>query len=524
MSSDEIPEWLVDMAEPEPEPAGKPPARPKPGSKPRPAATNRPLTSLQLAILAALGLVLCAILAGIGGLVYVYRPLLFGPAPRPVAVASPLPVGDAPPTATPAPTATFTPIPTFALPEPEATPEPSPTATYAVAPAFINKDKIQEISVFVEKWRQLSLPEPLPIEFLTRSQLHDRFAEQAYDQATLEAIQTQQEFYRALGLIEPGVDLAEAALSGQTDSLLGYYTPQEKVMYIIAESVNMFAEEEMTFAHEYVHALQDHHFDLDAFLDENQSADAQLAARSLPEGDARLVQDLFTQENITQDQIDYTVYRYLFREHPQLEGVSPALGIFTYFPYTAGEYFVVYLFVEGNFSWDKVNQAYHNPPVSSEQVMHPEKYLAGEKPVVVALPDLAPALGDAWQEIDRDVLGEAGLLVWLIDRVEDSVAIAGAAGWDGDAYTLWVDNANRRVLAELSIWETDTEAAEFATAFTAYMDSREAGAVRSTEPGVQIWEYETGATVVSRRGQWVLVAVAPDRLVLDSVRAQFNGF
>lgn len=401
---------------------------------------------------------------------------------------------------------------------------PSPTATYVVAPALINQDKIAQIITYVERQRQLSLPAEIPIKFLTRRQLREQWRESSFDVTTLEAVQTQQEFYRLLGLIEPEVDLVEAALDSQTSLLLGYYTPQEKAMVIIAESVNMFAEEQMTFAHEYVHALQDYHFDLNQLMTADRSGDAQLAARSLPEGDARLVEDLFTQENIRQDQLEYNIYRYLFQERPQLKGVSPALGIFTYFPYTAGEYFVIYLFIQGNYSWDLVNQAYQNLPASSEQVMHPEKYLAGEMPTPVTLPDLAPALGRNWHEIERDVWGEAGFLVWLIDEVDNQTAINGAAGWDGDTYSLWVDEQNRHLLALSSLWASAAEATEFSDAFRDYMKLRGRKANSSAGEAVTSWEYPGGVTLLSQNERRVLLIIAPDQTTLDQVRGQFAGF
>ena len=122
------------------------------------------------------------------------------------------------------------------------------------------------------------------------------------------------------------------------------------------------------------------------------------------------------------------------------------------------------------------------------------------------------------------MLGEAGFLVWLIDQVEEETAINGAAGWDGDAYTLWVDDANHRVLAESSLWETETEAVEFYEAFSVYMDSRESGGTDYREAAAAIWDYETGVTLLSRQGRQVLIIVAQDRTTLDSVRNQFTNF
>jgi hypothetical protein len=483
-------------------------------------------TPFHLVALGILTCILCGICAGTGLVAYglgLDLPRVAGvpppatpPISQPTGIQSPVVTSEPdPPPATPMPTPLVKPtvLPSAA---------PSPTATYVVAPALINQEKIAEITSFVEQYRQLALPDEIPIKFLTRRQLQEQWRDTSFDVAALEAVQTQQEFYRALNLIEPGVDLVEAAFASQTDIMLGYYTPKEKAMVIIAESVNMFAEEEMTFAHEYVHALQDYHFDLSHIFDEKLSGDALLAARSLPEGDARLVEDLFTQQNIRQDEIEYNIYRYLFREHPQLEGVSPALGIFTYFPYTAGEYFVVNLFIQGGYSWDLVNQAYEHLPVSSEQVMHPEKYLAGEAPTPVTLPELAPVLGADWHEIDRDVLGEAGFLVWLVDQVDQPTAINGAAGWDGDTYSLWVDAGQRRLLVESSIWATETEATEFAAAFRGTLPGSQAQPYPG--PDATLWENNGGVTLLTQVRQRVLLIIAPDQAILDRVRAQFAGF
>lgn len=478
----------------------------------------------QLTVLVLLTFVLCGVCAGIGFVLLTRQ--MAPPPPAVAALTPPAPTENQPPPPSSTSNPTTLPPTWTPTPVPSATPvaAPSATATYVVAPALINKDKIGEIIEFVELYRGLALPTDVPIKFLTRRQLQEQWRETSFDVAALEAVQTQQEFYRALNLIEPEVDLVQAAFESQTDIMLGYYTPEEKAMVIIAESVNMFAEEEMTFAHEYTHALQDQHFDLKNIFNDELSGDALLAARSLPEGDARLVEELFTWQNIRQDQIEYNIYRYLFREHPKLEGVSPALGIFTYFPYTAGEYFVLYLFAQGGFSWELVNQAYQKLPASSEQIMHPEKYLAGEAPIPVAMPDLAPALGEAWREIDRDVLGEAGFLVWLYDQTDEQTAINAAAGWDGDTYTLWVDNADHRVLAESSLWASEADAQEFATAFSTLMNRRGQPGQPYPTQNATLWEDKTGATLLSHAGQRVVVIIAPDRAVLDRVRLQFGGF
>lgn len=493
------------------------------------------LTAVQLGVLAVLGLMLCAIFGISGGLLIFNLDRLTGtnqvalatvevatPASPPTSISEATPTSTSEPTSLPEPTATST--PSIGLPVAKPTPEPSATATYAVAPSFINKDKIAETVEFVEYWRELSLPEQLPINFLTRAQLREQWQVESFEIETLQAVEKLEEFYKAMGLIEPEVDFVEAAIQGFGSLVAGYYTPEEKAMYIIAESVNMFAEEEMTFAHEYTHALQDYHFDLSRIYNDQASGDELLANRSLPEGDARLVEHLFTSQNIRQDQIDYTVYRYLFQEGPaEIEGVSPALGVFTYFPYTAGEYFVIYLFLEAG-SWELVNQAYANPPVSTEQIMHPEKYLAGEQPVPVSIPDLSATLGSEWRNIDQDVLGEAGYLVWLFDQLTDEEAITAAAGWDGDAYSLWVAEGDRRVLVASSVWETQQDATELLESFSRYVTARENDQSYEVVAGGRAWQKDQSVTFVTQSGNRVLIIVAPETDTLMRVRGQLSGF
>jgi hypothetical protein len=467
----------------------------------------------QFVILGGLGIAVACIGLVLAGLIVSSWDTLVGD-PTTLQAAGPTPVA--------APSSTPTLVPATASP----TPLPTPTATIAVAPEFINKDKIADIKQFVERWRDLSPAQEIPLTFLTQAQVRAQYAEDSLDQKTLSTIARQREFYLALGLMEPDVDLVQAVLDSTSDILLGYYTPGEKQMYVIAESVNMFAQEEMTFAHEYTHALQDQYFDLGRIFDQEASADELIAARAVPEGDARLVEALYTFKEIDQTQVDYNVYRYLMADHPDIEGISPALGILTYFPYTAGEYFMIYLYVESGYNWDLVNKSYERLPLSSEQVLHPEKYLANERPRAVAVPDLAASLGPGWREIDRDVLGEIGLLVWLIDQTEEPTAVNGAAGWAGDQYTLWIDEADRRVLANRSTWDTSEEAVEFFEAFNHYMKLRLQGSQVNgyEEASARIWEHETGVTLLSRSGQDILILVAPDRATTDAIRTQFGGF
>jgi hypothetical protein len=502
-------------------------SQPAPPARTGPAAISR----TQLLILAGLALAVVCVLGVLAAVVIANRGLLpDAPAAEPVAVQEPPapgpvptmtpraqpPVGDAQP---PFGTATLPPADT-ATPRP-----PTPTATLVVPPDVINRDKINQITSYVASLRGLKPLRDVPAVFLSQAQLRQKLEAEYTEQRLSSALDRDRELYVALDLLSPAVDFRKIVLDSAAQSVAGFYTPEEQVLYVIAESVNMFAGEEIVYAHEYTHALQDQHFGLKRFLSADMNADQAIAARALAEGDATLVMGAYEYTNITNSEMEYMAYRAAFVKREVIDAASPALGVLTFFPYLQGTRFVFALWADGQ-SWSKVNAAYNAPPASSEQVMHPEKYLAHDAPRAVTLPDLGRPLGEGWREVDRNTLGEIGLLAWLSDHLDQTAAAEGAAGWGGDAYTLWMDEQGHQVLAVKSVWDTPSEAAQFYQTFGDYVTHRSLGVPRLTldETDRRLWEYEGRATFLARAGDGVLIILAPDRAMLERVRGAFPEF
>jgi hypothetical protein len=142
------------------------------------------------------------------------------------------------------------------------------------------------------------------------------------------------------------------------------------------------------------------------------------------------------------------------------------------FPYLQGLTFVNQLWAQGG--WDAVDGAYGRLPDSTEQVLHPEKYEAGEKPVEVDLDGaaLAAAMGDGWSGTPEDTLGEFQLSVWLRENgVKALDASRAAAGWGGDrlAYLRGPDGAYGLALA--TAWDSADDTDEFVEAAEAAVGS-----------------------------------------------------
>ncbi len=113
-----------------------------------------------------------------------------------------------------------------------------------------------------------------------------------------------------------------------------------------------------------------------------------------------------------------------------------------------------------------MNAAYDEPPASTEQVLHPEKYVSGERPVEVADPDVASLMGTGWAAVESSTVGEAMLGIWLGRMgVSQSDADVAAAGWGGDRLSVASGPDDEWGMAWRIAWDTEAEAEEFDEAY-----------------------------------------------------------
>jgi hypothetical protein len=217
-----------------------------------------------------------------------------------------------------------------------------------------------------------------------------------------------------------------------------------------------------------------------------------LAMIALVEGDATYAMTLFTEQATAENPFGAMLEILssgLEAGNLSLPADTPEIiGAELLFPYEAGMTFVTALVAAGG--WQAVDAAFANPPVSTEQILHPEKYIAGEMPIAVTLVESSTRLGGEWEQAKTGVLGEFYLARFLDQQLASRQANAAAAGWGGDAYTVYQHKTSGAYVLTLKIaWDTAAEATEFVTAFDAYRMS--AAAVETAEAcmtiGSQAW-------------------------------------
>ena len=112
-----------------------------------------------------------------------------------------------------------------------------------------------------------------------------------------------------------------------------------------------------------------------------------------------------------------------------------------------------------------MNRAYTHPPLSTEHILHPDKYFAGESFEEIALPDLVnESFAGDWELLDRDTLGEFGLRI-IFNTFDIQTSHAAAAGWHGDQYVVLKHRDGAPALVLFTTWDTEQDATEFKTAY-----------------------------------------------------------
>jgi len=376
-----------------------------------------------------------------------------------------------------------------------------------------------EINRQMEEIRELELLQPINVSTKTRTELQDETRRDLETDYPILDRQNDQRVLEAFGLIGEDQEIGEVYVELLGEQIAGYYDPETDEMVVVSDDAagaELSASNEVTYAHEVVHALQDQHFDLESYSDQriDGSDDESLAITSLIEGDATASQIQYITTNpglIAELSGDVEA---VDAGSEALDTAPPIITATLLFPYQQGQTFVDALLAEDG--WDAVNDAYASPPVSTEQILHPEKYFASEVPIAVPMADIAGGLGSGWTTFDTNTMGEFQTSVILSDgEVSARQAEQAAAGWGGDTYTV-VGTDDQNVIVWNSVWDTEDDAAEFATALAA-RESGRLGATPETDGTVTMIAADGAVIRISVDDTSVSYLSAPDEKVLANV-------
>jgi hypothetical protein len=371
--------------------------------------------------------------------------------------------------------------PTAVTCDTETAASPAPVHASADPSSDPNAARYATIEGQVTELRGLKLKTPIERDVLDHAQLCAFFQKAFGDENPPELVTATEQLYKSLLLMPADASLTDLELEMLTSQVAGLYDDKTRKMYVVSDTGEIGPLEEITYAHEYTHALQDQTFGLRSIQgDAKDDGDRTIARTALIEGDATLLMTLWAQRNLTPAQLGEVAGASDPASQAILDRLPAILREPLLFPYLSGLQLALGGFTSGG-GFAGVDALFATPPDSTEQVLHADKLASREAPVKVTIDDsVATKLGAGWKVGLQDTLGELqlGIILGDVAGADKATADAAAAGWGGDRVALLQGPNGETAVVLDTVWDTDADATQFNAAL-APMVTKLQGAGRS---------------------------------------------
>ena len=398
--------------------------------------------------------------------------------------------------------------------------------------------RVPEIQKEVAELRGLEFKEPVPAEYQPADDFRAYLARDVEKELPPEKNKALSRAAYHLGLVKQPLDVAQTMLDAFATQAAAYYDPLVNKFFIVSPFGGPGGLAMIT-AHELVHGVQHHNFDLLAYYGQEPkqelTEDELNARRFVVEGEATLIMiDYMTGKNLIegknlqmlgaaismmaaqdthaqireQKQMAGTVADPKIRE--QMEAMDQ-IPLYIMVPlidsYTRGAVQAFEAYKSGG--WDAVNALYKNPPDSTEQVLHPATKLVGKRDYPVAITPPKPSELKGYAKIHSEVMGElswrAYFMTWSVDEPEKR-----AEGWDGDRVEVWTKG--EATAAQIATtWDSKADAADFAAGYAASVKKRFPRAESEVKGAVTTHARPDGTVVmIEHRGVDVFIVDGAD--------------
>ena len=382
-----------------------------------------------------------------------------------------------------------------------------------------------QIEIQVGRFRGLPVGQPIVKTFAKREEIEKRLLELADALNPPSQVEVDKKALVKLGLIPRSFALAEFLRRTALLSTVSLYDPRTKILYIADSLAGIEGDEVedeivVSLVMNLVHALQDRHFNLTPYsVRVEGNDDASMARLALVLGDALavLVDYSVSSQLLSPAQVSDVDLSFRQEIESQLgEDVPEALREINVFPAVAG-----FKFMRSFRKWNSLEDAtrlYSDFPRSTEQFMHPEKYLAQrDDPTIVEWQPPPMHLSAPWKRIDTNVLGELSLYLVLNRFIERHKAVRASQGWDGDRLEVFEHPNGNLAFILRSLWDSEEDAREFAAAYSDVVQKKypgaqlvNAGVSRRTEVKELQWESDGNRITLRINGTQVeIIEVEP---------------
>jgi hypothetical protein len=361
--------------------------------------------------------------------------------------------------------------------EPPAAPPAGAPLTAAAATALATR-----IASEVEALRGAKFKKPVPVKVIDDAVARRYFESRLGKLLPRARLTAEASMYQLLGLVPPGTDLDKILFDLLEEQAGGFYDPESETFFVLSDMPAAVGP--ILVAHELTHALDDQAYQIDTMLaGVLGDGDRENALSSVIEGSGTVVMTAFMFQEMKAGRMAYDALLEMQKTEAgraeKLNAAPPVLQRSLLGPYVLGASFLLRGSLAGFL--EKVpaadlDRAFRQPPASTEQILHPEKYWGPGEPDLprpVPLPDLSSTLGGGWTRLGEGTLGE--MIVALLTgsaaiepmsleaALPSSWTNDAATGWGGDRWALF-GRGPQRILVLGTIWDTEQDAIEFAAA------------------------------------------------------------
>ncbi|MBI3265927.1 MAG: hypothetical protein HYZ67_02590 [Chlamydiae bacterium] len=381
-----------------------------------------------------------------------------------------------------------------------------------------------EIELKVSRLRELPfLKEPVYRE-VNRRELHSKLLEEMKKEFPDGLAKTEKVLIK-FGFLTPDYHLDQQMVSLYGEQIGAYYDVDEKALFTIQGLPLAKGLQNTLLAHELTHTLQDQHFRINNLMDpSSKNDDQELAHQALIEGDATFVTQLYYMNSINIS-VFWDLLSYFFVDQKEFKKAPMVLQENMLFPYIHGMNFIHYIYQRKG--WNGINACFQKPPSSSEEILHPEKYLADDDPPQkMVFPHFPDSFSSSYFLIEENILGEFNIELLFRKWMKQKSYSQASSGWGGDTYQLWEEKNNHTlVLVWISSWDTSNDAKQFLMAYSELVLKKFPGAVSKINPdSFQFWQAQDVTIFLAQHQGRVLMIEASDFQIIEKIRNSFEEF
>ena len=329
--------------------------------------------------------------------------------------------------------------------------------------------QIQPIALDLTKISGMPLKHPVPCDFITKDKVNSFLQQRVKDVAKPEEIRAEELTLKKFGLVPQDFDLAKNTVDLLTEQAAAFYDYDKKKLFITDTTPG--DTREPVLAHELAHAIADQNYNLARFIKQGRKSDDGSTARlAVMEGQATWLMSEFLARKMGQSLRDSPALVAMMSsvsesgagQYPVFDNSPLYLRLSLVFPYTKGM-----LFQQAVYERDSqygFGEVFLKPPVSTQQILHPDKYFSGVKPTEPGLPD--PHLPKGYKNLVGGTLGELEHSVMLEQYSGKERAAEIAPHWRGSTFALFENKKQARIVLLYSVeWDTEDAARQYFDAY-----------------------------------------------------------